>query len=555
MVRSDIGMSGTSGAQATIYEYVPTQVNENVIVGGLRVKKIIADDNLGGSNKKIITSYKYDYNNGRSAGILYSRPRYVQIIRNDLVQQVGVAPGSSTINDFPNGCLNPVSLSTSFTYLASPCPIIPMASTQGNHIGYNEVTVSQTGNGRSVYGFYGSGNWDQVIDDVAYRNVNTGICDPTIPVMPAPPPPFEYKRGEPKFEYHFNEKGQFLKAIMYSVFFDSTQITTPAYMVGYFGNHMLGTQYSLRGYWKNRTEKIITDYVPGGPNSQTMNTVYFGSPYHRQPTRQVTTNSVGETLETKFKYASDFRISTCDNISNCLPTYISTCASCDATMAAAVASCSTMGCKYWAYIDNEACRANARAAFITCRKNNFTNPTNAFKTCLLNAKSSADAQLKPILELQLTFNNPQLEISNFNGSQLLSSAFVKYDFVTNPVGKVYPAINQQINLATPSTTFTAANTSANNISVTRDSRYKDETTIKVNAGNVSELTPKAGITTTYLWGYNNNFPIAKTINALNAAIAHTSFEADGSGNWTIGSSNRITNDGITGKPIGHRPDR
>ncbi|MEJ0105019.1 MAG: hypothetical protein WDO19_21800 [Bacteroidota bacterium] len=58
---------------------------------------------------------------------------------------------------------------------------------------------------------------------------------------------------------------------------------------------------------------------------------------------------------------------------------------------------------------------------------------------------------------------------------------------------------------------------------------------------------KNGITTTYLWGYNNNFPTAKTLNALNAATAHTSFEADGNSSWTIGSSNRITNDGITGK--------
>lgn len=545
MVRSDIGISGTSGAQATIYEIVPTQVSENVIVGGLRIKKIISDDNLGGVNKTE-TSYGYLYNNGRSTGILYSRPKYVQVIRNELITKFGIAPGNETGNNYPNGCLNSEG-GNSFTYLASPCPIIPMATSQGNHIGYNEVTVSQTGNGRSVYGYYGSGTWDEVVADVCVRNANVSVCDPSLPFLPAPPPPFEYKRGEPKYEYHYNENGQFLKTIAYSIFFDSTQIFTPAYMVGYFANFMIGTQYSLRGYWKNRTEKIISDYVPGGPTSQTTNTVYFESPYHHQPTRQTTTNSVGETLESKFKYAADFRISTCDNISSCLADYTSACASCDATLATATAGCSTMGCKYWVYVDNLACRANARAAFVTCRRDNFTNPTNAFKTCLLNAKIAADAQLKPILELQLAFNNPQLEISNWNGSQLLSSAFVKYDFATNPVGKVYPAITQQINLATPSATFTAANTSANNISVTKDNRYQDETTIKVNAGNLSEVTPKTGITTTYLWDYNNNFPIAKTINALNAATAHTSFEADGSGNWTIGSSNRITNDGITGK--------
>lgn len=547
MTRSDVGISGTSGAQATLYEYVPIPVNENVIVGGLRVKKISVDENLGVANKKILTHFGYDFNNGRSAGILYSRPRYVQIIRNSLIQQFGVAPGSNTGNDYPNGCLNPVSFGGSFTYLASPSPIIPMATSQGNHIGYNEVTVSQEGNGRSVYGFYGSSFWDEVNDDVAYRNVNTAVCDVSVPVLPAPPPPFEYKRGEPKYEYIYNEKGQFVKTVLYTSFYDSTQIATPAYMVGYFADHMIGSQYTLRGYWKTRTEQQITEYVPGGPSSQTTNTVYFESPYHRQATRQATTNSVGDVLETKFRYAADFRITTCDNISSCLPTYTSACTSCDAALNTAIAGCSTMGCKYWAYIDNQACRATARANFMTCRKTNFTSSTNAFKSCLINARNNADAHLKPILELQLTSNNPQLEISNFNGNQLLSSAFVKYDFATNPVGKVYPVNTQQINLAAPSTTFTAAKTSTNNVSITKDSRYKEETTMKVNAGNISEVAGKAGITTTYLWGYNNNFPIAKTINALNATTAHTSFEAEGSGNWTIGSSNRITNDGITGK--------
>ncbi len=144
------------------------------------------------------------------------------------------------------------------TYFVSPSPIIPMSTTQGNHIGYNEVNVTQTGkrgNGHSVYRYYGSGTWDNVIDDVAYRNVVPGTCDPNIPVMPAPPAPFEYKRGELKYEGHFNEKGQVLKDIIYSVYFDSTQITTPGYMVWLTQNFIIGTQYVLRGYWKNRTEK------------------------------------------------------------------------------------------------------------------------------------------------------------------------------------------------------------------------------------------------------------------------------------------------------------
>ncbi|HVY76441.1 MAG TPA: RHS repeat domain-containing protein [Puia sp.] len=38
--------------------------------------------------------------------------------------------------------------------------------------------------------------------------------------------------------------------------------------------------------------------------------------------------------------------------------------------------------------------------------------------------------------------------------------------------------------------------------------------------------------TTYIWDYNNAFPIAAVNNADSADIAYTSFEADGKGNWT-----------------------
>lgn len=49
----------------------------------------------------------------------------------------------------------------------------------------------------------------------------------------------------------------------------------------------------------------------------------------------------------------------------------------------------------------------------------------------------------------------------------------------------------------------------------------------------------------YLWDYNSTYPIAMVTNAESADIAYTSFEADGSGNWNIISTERNAN-GITG---------
>ncbi|HRN56082.1 MAG TPA: hypothetical protein PLL71_06505, partial [Agriterribacter sp.] len=538
MTRNAVGTvnGAPTGAQATLYEIVPLPVNENTLVGGLRIKKITADDNIIG-NDDVITTYNYDFN-GYSTGILYSRPRYVQIIRNDLVKQFGLAPPDAPIHQYINGCMNPEGGPPSplFTYFVSPSPILPMTTSQGNHIGYNEVTVTQAGNGRSVYRYYGSGIWDDIVDDVAYRNVDPGVCDPAIPVMPAAPPVFEYKRGELKQEEHYNQDGSLLKSVMYFIYYDSTRLSTPGYIVWKTASFIIGNQYSLRGYWKNKTEKIISESAPGIGTLQTTVTTFHESAFHHQPTREVTINSRNETLETKIKYAADYRISACDNISSCISTYISACNSCDAAMAAATSNCSTIQCKYYTYIDNLICRANARAALINCRKTNFTNTNNAFKTCIVNAKNNADAHLKPILELQQAFNNPQIEISRFNNTKLVSSNFIRYDYVTNPAGKVYPSVSQQINLTGGSSTFTASTTSANNTSVTKDSRYTDENTIKVYAGNPVELTSKTGIPRAYIWDYAGNHSVAEVVNAAVADIAYTSFESDGRGNWTCSGS-------------------
>src|SRR5205814_1065938 len=92
--------------------------------------------------------------------------------------------------------------------------------------------------------------------------------------------------------------------------------------------------------------------------------------------------------------------------------------------------------------------------------------------------------------------------------------------------------------------FSGATTS--NTSVTKDSRYTDEITAQFNLGNIVDVKSKDGITTSYIYDYLNSLPIAQVTGAVDTAIAYTSFEANGSGGWTIGSTNRITTDSLTG---------
>lgn len=65
-------------------------------------------------------------------------------------------------------------------------------------------------------------------------------------------------------------------------------------------------------------------------------------------------------------------------------------------------------------------------------------------------------------------------------------------------------------------------------------------------GNIIQQHKLNDIVHSYLWDYSSFLPIAEATNALSSDIAYTSFEADGTGNWSIGSVARDTVEGITG---------
>jgi len=76
-----------------------------------------------------------------------------------------------------------------------------------------------------------------------------------------------------------------------------------------------------------------------------------------------------------------------------------------------------------------------------------------------------------------------------------------------------------------------------------------ETRVKFNKydsyGNIIQQQKTNGPYQSYIWDYNKSYPIAEVKNADSVSIAYTSFEADGTGNWTVGSANRVPG-GLTG---------
>lgn len=516
-LRADDASGPVYLAEAGVYERVIVNGQENSMAGGLRIKTLATQ--AGSATPPMVTNYSYEQN-GQSTATLYSRPRYVQIIRNDIVAKYGWFPSYDNTGTNLNtlGCLAPDNSGAGTTFLASPSPLVPMSTTQGNHIGYDQVTVTQSGNGRSEYYYYGPPN-DKKYEDVCYRVVMPTVCDPKIPGSPAVPLPYDFNRGQLKFERIFNEAGQLLKQNQYTYLYDSSKTLTPVYIVKNVGGAAyLPNYYERRSYWKTQMETIETTMDANGQTSlQIKKTSKYNSPYHHQLTQLTTTFSVNDVVETRNKYVNDFRVAASDALNDGSAVYTAACIECDRQLAAA--ACADLGCLSVAYTSNRVCRANARKAYVAYRRSNFTNSTNNFQTAHDAAKNSADGVLKPLLQLQDNYSNDLVETTRWRNGQLLNASYTTFGPGISQGAAMYPAKIFALPLASPLATFTPATINGNTVSTDPHYAATPETVLKFDVGNLVELQPRTGIITAYLWGYANTLPVAQATGVTYAALS------------------------------------
>ncbi len=69
------------------------------------------------------------------------------------------------------------------------------------------------------------------------------------------------------------------------------------------------------------------------------------------------------------------------------------------------------------------------------------------------------------------------------------------------------------------------------------------------SGNIVGYTGRNGETVSFLWDYNNSYPIVKAINTDSNSIAYTSFEADGKGNFSFSGTPQVDATAFTGKKV------
>jgi hypothetical protein len=134
-------------------------------------------------------------------------------------------------------------------------------------------------------------------------------------------------------------------------------------------------------------------------------------------------------------------------------------------------------------------------------------------------------------------SNPRMIGASITDFQTLSSHYI----VPSAVYKLQsnkPVLQSTIGVFNPSS---LVRNTTYFIQQSAFSQYDDK-------GNSLEVTvPGTTKNASVIYDYNNQYPVAKISNAAYSDVAYTSFESDGAGNWTIGSSNRMKNAAVTGK--------
>ncbi len=503
-------------------------ISADSIVGGLRIKTISNFDPI--TNKTLTTNYSYLADGSNySSGVLYSKPTYIQIFRNDMLMKTYYFDYYSNYTGCPD-VEDPYTSTYSRAYVFSDNPVRPMETTQGSHIGYSRVQVSQPNNGYSVYKFFVTPPWQVAHDALAITKIDVySPCLLSIPNYPPAPLPTDYVRGELGYEGHFDEGGKLLTDKTYLYEFTENPTTTPGRVYRTMNQYTAETWYELKTAKKTKVTVQENTYQTDGTTLTNQVQTLFGSNFHHQPSETIATSSDGKTIDRKTKYIFDYSI---DNTPACSFGSSSFMGFLNATYLNHGFQNSFLQTGGGSYLTKWASVMDSfydllfvdRYNYVNCRKTNYTNtnPLNQFQVNHNSAKSSANSELGAILWAQDVYINAPVEKTEWVNNKLTSSTYTQYINTTGDSYGVYPLKTMKLDLASPSSTFTSSAVSGSTI--VRDTRYKDDVLVTFSGGRLINLVERNGLPIAYQWGYNNGFPTAKVTNAMNSTIKEFFYE-------------------------------
>jgi hypothetical protein len=190
--------------------------------------------------------------------------------------------------------------------------------------------------------------------------------------------------------------------------------------------------------------------------------------------------------------------------------------------------------RYFYNSKNQVARLESdRNGFVSVEENNypgdFSNLNSSDPIQSLKSKNI----IAPIVEKRIYRTNP-----DGSNKRLINAQFTEFQSELPLAHRIYST-----KIVSPVNDFVPSSVRDGRV-VKDDSYYElDQEVLQYDVmGNILAFRSHNNVTVSYIWDYNDRYPIAKTVNGDYQETAFTSFESNGNGNWSSIDINNIVYD-------------
>ncbi|MGC3946362.1 MAG: hypothetical protein QM762_17890 [Chryseolinea sp.] len=522
---------------------VSTVVNGTLYTGGLRIKEIASSDGSGGVLRKSYNYKKWYFNSNLFNGSID------ELADRFKVRSSNNAAGSIGIKTYYNN------YGENFTF--------QLGGSNSNTVSYEEVEEMQldgAGNplGKTSYTFRTA--VDQTPSYLPYFKTDNSWKREQIlnkSVFGINPSGIFVKLQEQVNEYTDTPLGSiksYMSVLKHDDYIPGGNNLPIRQCLQYIaGNLYDWIDFPQYLYWSKLESTTTTQFDQEGLRPQVTTIAYqYDNDYHKQITRSAQTTSNAKTVFNNYKYAGDYPLVPC-NQQTCYDSYNvqvlslkSQRKTCEETYFSAYlqATVNNNSAAATTAFDNYlACKGTFQSNVVTTAVPALNQCLSIYNDCLDDLITSGTIPDKAVITM-VRDNIVNVAIETTTGFSENEAEYVTkfaktdYKLLTN--GGVEQDVVSGFDSRTP---VLKDNFDANKLGF---SRKLGQFPTYDEAHNILEVQKNNDIVVSYVWDYKSEFPIAEVSNAKSIEIAYTSFESDGTGNWSVVGSSRSSSDSRTG---------